>query len=149
MPTQAIGKWLCLLTVGICSVSAAGEKQGHRFGEWPAISAVIAEEGQKNLNLGDKDFLIEIWFKPLATLKYKAGPNVLVSKKCADLLSGYTLCYVGDTVTLVLCDHRAELDRDFTFSARAGLKEGQWCYFAAGYSHRRVSSSAPARTANR
>ena len=54
--------------------------QGHHFGQWPAISAMIAEETQKNLNLDDQDFLIEIWFKPLAVLKYKWGTSFLVGK---------------------------------------------------------------------
>ena len=59
----------------------AAETRGHRFGEWPAISAVIAEESQKNLNLDAEDFLVEIWFKPLTPLKYKWGHNFLISKK--------------------------------------------------------------------
>lgn len=112
-------------------VRAEDEMQGHRFGEWPAISAVIAHEQQKNLDLGDKDFLIEIWFKPLPVLKYKGnGPNILVSKKCADALPGYTLAYQGENVTLTLCDKARELQTDLGYSANAGLKEGQWCYLA-------------------
>ena len=80
MPCQPLSKLLlCLVGFGVFGAAAsgqAGEMKGHRFGEWPAISAVIAEESQKNLNLDDKDFLIEIWFKPLATLKYKGGPEL-------------------------------------------------------------------------
>ena len=61
-----------------CLLCLAAEPQGHHFGKWPAINAVIHDESQKNLNLDDKDFLIEVWFKPLAKLKYKGnGPSSL------------------------------------------------------------------------
>jgi hypothetical protein len=137
MRRAVIGGFLWLAALSVMSGTAqAAEQPGHRFGEWPAISAVIAQEHQKNLNLDDKDFLIEIWFKPLATFKAKGGPNVLISKKCADTLPGYSLSYLGDTITLALCDHRMELDDDASYHAHAGLKEGKWCYFAAAYCHR-------------
>ena len=123
----------------VCNLQSAigATQEGHRFGEWPALSAVIDHQNQKNLDLADKDFLIEIWFKPLDVVKYKGdGPNILISKKCADNLPGYTLSYRGQNVTLVLCDKPNELERDLPFSADAGVKVGQWCYFAAAYIHK-------------
>jgi parallel beta-helix repeat protein len=134
-----MGKLYCLVAVGVWALSAvvqAAGPEGHQFGQWPALSAVIAQEQQKNLNLDDKDFLLEIWFKPLPMSKYKSNPSFLVAKKCGETLAGYSLSYYGDGVTLVLCDHRAELVRDYDFGTRVGLKEGQWCYFAAAYNHR-------------
>jgi hypothetical protein len=122
--------------VGVEGRAASEVETGHRFGEWPAISAIIPEERQQNLNLDDKDFLIEIWFKPLPVLKYKGNtPNVLISKKCGELLPGYTLSYLGTTVALTLCDQLNELERDVSVWTDAGIKEGEWCYFAVSYSH--------------
>ena len=46
------------------------------------------------------------------------------------------MSYSGKDITLTLCDRQKELDDDMGFSVDAGLKEGQWCYFAAAYCHR-------------
>lgn len=120
------------------SKEVAGETplagEGHEFGKWPAISAMIEDEFQQNLNLDDKDFLLEVWFKPLPPLKAKGDwPNILISKKCADRLPGYTLSYQQGNVMLTLCDRKTELERDLEFRADAGLSTNEWCYLAVGY----------------
>ena len=123
--------------LGLSRLNAVEDNAGHSFGEWPAISAMIHDEFQKNLNLEDKDFLFEIWFSPMPVLPNKgAEPNVLISKKCADLLRGYTLAYEGSHVSLTLCDRNTELVKDHNFSADAGLAIGEWCYLAAAYAHK-------------
>jgi len=64
-----------LAVAGILCVRplAGGQPDGHRFGEWPAINAMIHGHLQKNLNLDEKDFLIEVWVKPLPMLPAKSG----------------------------------------------------------------------------
>jgi parallel beta-helix repeat protein len=127
---------LCL-GAGAWRPAAAAEVLGHQFGQWPTVSAVIHDENQKELNLDERDFLIEIWFRPLALLRYKDDTsNVLVAKKCADLLPGYTLSYHGSKVALSLCGRKTELERDQECTAEAGLTTNTWVYLAAGYAHR-------------
>ena len=49
----------------------AQETEGHHFGKYPAINAMIHDGEQKNLALDAKDFLLEIWFKPLPPVNYE------------------------------------------------------------------------------
>jgi hypothetical protein len=123
--------WFTIRAAG----AAVPDPDGHEFGKWPTIAAVIHDEQQKNLNLDGHDFLIEIWFQPLATLQYKGNsPSVLMSKKAQESLPGYTLAYQNSGISLTLCDRNLELDKDRDFIAEAGLTTNEWCYFAAGYS---------------
>ena len=127
---------ICIGWLGLLPLNAVEDNEGHRFGEWPAISAMIENEFQKNLNFDDRDFLIEIWFKPLPVLKDKGnGRNILISKKCADFQLGYTLSYQNSQVNLTLCGRNTELDKDQPFSVEAGLTTNEWSYIAASYSH--------------
>ena len=118
----------------LSAVCLGAQPKGHRFGEWPALSAMIHDRQQKHLNLGQADFLIEIWFKPLAPSKYGAG-GTLVSKKCASRSPGYTLSYNGENLGFAVCDKGTENDRDIDIAANAGIKQNQWCYGAVSYSH--------------
>jgi hypothetical protein len=116
----------------------APESEGHRFGEWPAVNAIVDDGRQKNLNLDDQDFLIEVWFQPLDMLQYKGGAvNCLIAKKACDRLAGYDLSYGADgTLTLTLCDRKLELEGDATYSARGVLQSNAWNYVAVSYSHK-------------
>jgi parallel beta-helix repeat protein len=131
--------WMGL--AGCLAIRAAGaavpDTQGHEFGKWPTIGAVIHDEQQKDLNLDGRDFLIEVWFQPLATLQYKGDIlSVLMAKKGADRLAGYSLSYTGSGLGLTLCDQTMELDDDRDFTAEAGLATNEWSYIAVSYSRK-------------
>ena len=135
-----------VLLLGLCCFPGtvlAQETEGHHFGKWPAINAVIHDEQQKSLNLDDKDFLMEIWFKPLARLKYKpiimpyVAPNCLISKKCYERLPGYDLSYLNDgSISLTLCDEKTELEKELSFIVPDAVKENEWNCIAVCYSHK-------------
>ena len=121
------------LTAVLSRAVSAADDAGHRFGEWPAINAMLPDEKQHNLNPNDQDFLIEIWFKPLPKVKAKGmAPNTLVAKRLWDRLAGYELGYRpnGD-VYFAVCDAGCELEGDLAVGAACGLQDDQWYYIAA------------------
>jgi len=114
----------------------AADGEGHCFGEWPAINAMIHDEKQHNLNPQGLDFLIEVWFKPLPKVKAKGmAVNTLVAKRLSGRLAGYDLGYMpnGD-VYFAICDAGRELENDLSVGASCGLVDNQWYYVAAGRS---------------
>jgi len=126
-----------IIASGLGTVPAAEVGEGHRFGEWPAINALVHDEKQQHLNPGDQDFLIEVWFKPLpkAPMKHLYSVNTLVAKKLSEKLAGYELGYTlnGD-LYFSACDAGSELEGDLTVRAPCGFKDDQWYYVAAGRS---------------
>ena len=120
------------------SPCAAVEATEHHFGKWPAINALILDEKQRNLNLDDNDFLLEVWFKPLPELKYKRkASSSLICKKGYPGLPGYDLSYsAGGDLGLTLCDKRRELDGDAGYGAGGIVKENAWNYVAVSYRHK-------------
>ncbi len=106
----------------------AADAAGHHFGKWPAINAIIHDEKQKNLNLDDKDFLMEVWLKPLPKLKYKGdSSSSLICKKGYRGLSGYDLAYSANgDLGLTLCDRRRELEGDAGWSAGRIVMDNEW-----------------------
>ena len=132
--------------VGLLCSATNGEvpaETGHLFGRWPTVSAVIHDEDQKNLDPGGDDFLIEVWFRPLPTLRYKGSDttNVLLCKKAAERLPGYMLAYQGGRVSLTLCGAATELEKDVEVAAEAGLSTNAWSYVAAACSWREQTVS--------
>ena len=133
---------LAVVAAGFLLVSTAlpaAQPDGHRFGEWPAINAMIHGHRQKNLNLDDKDFLIEVWFKPLPMLpdKPRHAPNCLVCKKACEAVAGYDLSYGDDgSITLTLCDKAMELDRDLGLTAPQAINMDGWNYLAVACRHK-------------
>ena len=124
---------------GATALVAAAEPEGHRFGEWPAINAMIHGCRQKNLDLDGKDFLIEVWFKPLPTLKAKPPEmrNCLVCKKACEAVAGYELSYTNDGwIGLALCDKSMEMDADLGLSVPNAVNMESWNYFAVACSHK-------------
>ena len=123
-----------------CAAAAARaqEPKAHRMGEWPALSANILNAQQKNLNLDDRDFVIEVWFKPLDWIKYKTtAPACLVSKKGGANLAGFDLSYYQDgTAELTVCDKANELLSESEFHAGKALKMDGWNYLAVACSHK-------------
>jgi hypothetical protein len=132
-----------VLLLSCAAAVRAQEPKAHRMGEWPALSANILNTQQKNLNLDDRDFVIEVWFKPLDWIKYKTtAPACLVSKKGGAGLAGYDLSYYQDgTISLTVCDKANELLPDSEFHATAALKMDKWNYLAvvAGHKDKKVT----------
>jgi parallel beta-helix repeat protein len=139
MTTRGWFGWVAAAWLGLGWLQppcAAAEMQGHRFGEWPAINAMMHDETQKNLNAEDCDFLVEVWFKPLPKVEAKRDSvNTLVSKKLGGLLAGYELNYSANgELHFAVCDEARELDSDLTLSAACDIRDNQWTYAAAARS---------------
>ena len=132
------GLLLTLIALSCAAAVQAQEPKTHRMGEWPALSAVILNAQQKNLNLDDRDFVIEVWFKPLEWIKYKTtAPACLVAKKGGIDLAGFDLSYYQDgSVSLTVCDKATELLPESDFHASKVLKMDGWNYLAVVASHK-------------
>ena len=145
MVQHKLAKFLvaAILLLSCAAAVRAEEPKGHRMGEWPALSANILNAQQKNLNLDDRDFVIEVWFRPLDWIKYKTtAPACLVSKKGGANLAGFDVSYEQDgTVSLTVCDKANELLPDSEFYARKILKMDGWNYLAvvAGHKDKKVT----------
>jgi hypothetical protein len=141
MKKLSITQIVFALLLSLCCFDRTVQAQtmeGHHFGKYPAINAMIHDGDQKNLDLDNKDFLLEIWFKPLPPVKYKGNaPNVLMSKKTFERLSGFELGYSNDgNVSFSWCDKKMELEKDSAVGVAGAAKENQWSYIAVCYSHR-------------
>jgi len=128
-------KLLMVFLAGLFFSAAVSADEGHHFGKWPAINAVIAHQDQKALDLGDADMLLEIWFKPLPLVAFQhdSPPFALISKKGPLGDRGYKLSYYhsGALELQLSGDEDDFLERDLVFSARSVVKYERWNYAAA------------------